>query len=78
MLRIIRYVIKKIGFSELLTVPPQSEFHTKEISVSNKTDNCLEILTRNFPDRRKEDRRDDTLGIDNTESGERIHPFLEG
>jgi len=68
MQKIIQYVIKKIGFSELLTVPPRAEFYTKDLVVSNKTDECLVLLTRKFTDRRKEERRDDTLGIKDTES----------
>lgn len=67
MLKIIQYVIKKIGFKTLLIVPPQAEFHTREIDVSNKTDECLELLTRQFPDRREEERLDDALERNNNE-----------
>lgn len=59
---IANYVIKKIGFKHLFIVPPNSEFHTRDMDVSNKSAKCLQFLTREFDERRKEGRRNDTLG----------------
>jgi hypothetical protein len=65
--RLIHYVIKKIGYSSIMYVPPQCEFRTKSVDVTNKTNSVLEILIRGFKERRKEAREDDTVGTNNQE-----------
>lgn len=59
--KLLNFIMKKLGYEETLIVPPNADFHTKNFSVSNKTDKCLIFWTTYFTERRKEERRDDPI-----------------
>ncbi len=54
--KILNRLFPKLNIKYRFTVPPHAEFTARNIKVINDSEEIIDVWTRNFPDRRFEDR----------------------